>query len=39
MCDSAMENIKIMKFAGKWMELESFIQSEVTQFQKDKNGV
>ena len=26
---------KILKFAGKWMELENMILSEVTQTQKD----
>ena len=26
----------ILKFAGKWMELENIILSEVTQTQKDK---
>jgi hypothetical protein len=28
-----------MKFAGKWMELEKIILSEVTQTQKDKYGM
>jgi hypothetical protein len=28
----------IMKFAGKWMELEHSILSEVTQSQKDTHG-
>jgi hypothetical protein len=26
-------------FAGKWMELENIIQSEVTQTQKDTHGM
>lgn len=30
---------KIMKFAGKWTELENITQSEVTQTQKDIRGV
>ncbi|EGV98263.1 Retrovirus-related Pol polyprotein LINE-1 [Cricetulus griseus] len=29
----------ILKFAGKWMELEEIILSEVTQSQKDKHGM
>ena len=29
----------ILKFAGKWMELEKNILSEVTQTQKDKHGM
>ena len=28
-----------MKFGGKWMELEKFILSELTQTQKDKHGM
>jgi hypothetical protein len=28
-----------MKFAGKWMELESIILSEVTQTQKVMHGI
>ena len=28
-----------MSFAGKWMELENIIQSEVTQTQKDRHGI
>jgi hypothetical protein len=28
-----------MNFAGKWMELENIILSEVTQTQKDMNGI
>ena len=29
----------MLKFAGKWMELEETILSEVTQSQKDKHGM
>ena len=36
---SAIKNNDIMKFAGKWMELEKIILSEVTQTQKDKYGM
>ena len=32
---SAIKNEDIMKFTGKWMELENIILSEVTQTQKD----
>ena len=32
---SATKNKDIMTFAGKWMELENVIPSEVTQTQKD----
>ena len=31
-----LKNNDIMKHAGKWMELEKIILSEVTQIQKDK---
>ena len=31
----ASKNEDIMSFAGKWMELENIILSEVTQAQKD----
>ncbi|KAL6085309.1 hypothetical protein STEG23_022231 [Scotinomys teguina] len=34
---AAKKNNDIMKFAGKWMELENVILSEVTQTQKDKH--
>ena len=34
---SASKNNDIMKFAGKWMELENIILSEETQTQKDKH--
>ena len=30
------KNNDILKFVGKWMELEDIILSEVTQTQKDK---
>lgn len=33
---SAIKENEIMKFSGKWMEVESIILSEVPQFQKDK---
>ncbi|KAL6076002.1 hypothetical protein STEG23_007609 [Scotinomys teguina] len=36
---AAEKNNDIMKFAGKWMELENVILSEVTQTQKDKYGI
>ena len=36
---SAIKNSDIMKFAGKLMELEKIILSEVTQTQKDKHGI
>ena len=32
----AEKNIDSLKFAGKWMDLENIILSEVTQTQKDK---
>ena len=35
----AIKNNDIMKFAGKWMELEKIILSEVTETQKDKHGM
>ena len=35
----AIKNNDIMKFLGKWMELEKIILSEVTQTQKDKHGM
>jgi hypothetical protein len=37
--NSAIENEDIMSFAGKWIELENIIMSEVTQTQKDRNGL
>jgi hypothetical protein len=37
-CSAAVKNNDIMRFAGKWIELETIILSEVTQTQKDKYG-
>jgi hypothetical protein len=34
---SAIKNNDLMKFLGKWMELENIILSEVTQSQKNKH--
>ena len=34
-CYSATKNKDIMKFAGKWIEVENITLSEVTQTQKD----
>jgi hypothetical protein len=34
---SVIKKIEILSFAGKWMELESIILSEVSQIQKAKN--
>jgi hypothetical protein len=34
---SAMKKNEIISFAGKWMELENIILSEVNQAQKTKN--
>ena len=36
---SAIINQDIMDFAGKWMDLENIILSEVTQSQKDMHGI
>jgi hypothetical protein len=36
---STIKNNDIMKLAGKWMELENIILSEVTQSQKNIYGV
>ena len=36
---SAIKNKDIMNFAGKWMELENIILSEVTQTQNDMQGM
>ena len=36
---SAMKNEHILSFAGKWMELENIILSEITQTQKDMHGM
>jgi hypothetical protein len=38
-CYSDIKNKDIMSFAGKWMELENIILSEVIQTQKDMNGM
>ena len=35
---SAIKNKDNMSFAGKWMELENIIMSEVTQTQKNMHG-
>ena len=32
----SVEKNDILKFAGKWMDLENIILSEITQIQKDK---
>jgi hypothetical protein len=36
---SAIKNQDIMNFAGKWMELEGIILSEITQSPKDIYGI
>jgi hypothetical protein len=36
---SAIKKEDILSFAGKWMELENIIQSEITQTQKDMHGM
>jgi hypothetical protein len=36
---SAIKNDEFMKFLGKWMELENIILSEVTQSQKNTDGM
>jgi hypothetical protein len=36
---SAIKNEGMLNFAGKWMELENIILSEVTQIQKDMHGM
>jgi hypothetical protein len=36
---SAIKNKDILSFAGKWMELENIIVSEVTQMKKDMHGM
>jgi hypothetical protein len=38
-CYSSIKNKDILSFAGKWMELENTIQSEVTQTQKDMHDI
>jgi hypothetical protein len=36
---SVIKNEDILSFAGKWMELENIILSEVTQTQNDMHGM
>ena len=36
---SAIKNEDTLSFAGKWMELENIILSEVTHTQKDMHGI
>ena len=36
---SAIKNNDCTKFQGKWMELENFILSEITQTQNDTHGM
>ena len=36
---SAIKKNELMKFLGKWMELENIILSEVTQTHKDVHGM
>ena len=36
---SAIKNEDILIFAGKWMELENIILSEITETQKDMHGM
>jgi hypothetical protein len=36
---SAVKNKDILSFAGKWMELNNIILSEVTQTQKEMHGM
>jgi hypothetical protein len=36
---SAIKNNELMKFLGKWMDLEGIILSEVTQSQKNSNDI
>jgi hypothetical protein len=36
---SAIKNKDILSFAGKWMELENIILSELTEIQKDMHGM
>jgi hypothetical protein len=36
---SAIKNKDIMRFPGKWIELENIIQSEIIQIQKDIHGM
>jgi hypothetical protein len=36
---SAIKNNDLMKFIGKWIELENIILSEITQLQKNVRGM
>jgi hypothetical protein len=36
---SAIKNNGIMKFPGKWMELENIILNEITHTHKDRHGM
>ena len=36
---SAIKNNEFMKLLGKWIELENIILSEVTESQKNTNGM
>ena len=36
---SAIKNEGILSFAGKWMELENIILTEITQTQTDMDGM
>jgi hypothetical protein len=36
---SAIKNEDILIFAGKWMEIENFILSDITQIQKYMHGM
>jgi hypothetical protein len=38
-CYSAIKNNELMKFLGKWMELENIFLSELTQSQKNTHGM
>jgi hypothetical protein len=38
-CYIPIKNEGILSFAGKWMELENIILSELTQIQKDMHGM
>ena len=37
--NGAIKNDEFMKFLGKWMELENIILSELTQSQKNTDGL
>jgi hypothetical protein len=38
-CYSAIKNNELMKFAGKWMELENIILREVSKTQRNTLGI